>query len=344
MNRHLCVEDADAGTELDEFLCQVFPSLSKRFLRGEVRAGRVLVDGGRVQPSYRLRRDEVVSLDLDEDEARAATRTAPPFELALLHEDGRLLVVDKPPALAVEPDRWDAARPSLVGALGELGERLGQHLRIVHRLDRDTSGAVLVARTLEAERELRVAFDGGAVRKRYLALVEGEHPLADGGDERIDRPIGPDKKRGGTMRVREDGKPASTRIRVERRYRGFTLLECEPLTGRTHQLRVHLAHAGFPLAVDGLYGRRDALLLSELKPGYRAKPGRPERPLIARLTLHAWRLAFPGPDGPLEVEAPLPPDFQKTLKQLAKVRPHRSASARGGSDARPAPGRRPGVR
>jgi len=328
VNRHLCVETADAGIELDEFLCRTFPYLSKRFLRRQVRSGRVLLDGAPAQPSKRLRTDEVVSIDFDEDDLDAARRAAPPFELGVLHQDERVLVIDKPSDLPVEPDRWDSERPSLVGALGALGERQGRHLRIVHRLDKDTSGVVLVACTLEAERELRDAFDRGLVAKEYLALVEGEHPLADGEEQVVEHPIGPDRRRGGTMRVCADGKPASTRLRVAQRFRGYTLLSCEPLTGRTHQIRVHLAHEGFPLAVDPTYGRRSALLLSEIKAGYRPKPGRAERPLIDRLTLHAARVVVPpaalaGTHPAIDVSAPLPADFDKTLKQMAKVRPPR---------------------
>ena len=123
-----------------------------------------------------------------------------------------------------------------------------------------------------------------------------------------------------------EGKEAHTRVRVAQRFRGYTLLDCEPLTGRTHQLRVHLAAHGFPLVVDNLYGRRDAVLLSELKPGYRQKPGRPEQPLIKRLTLHAQALTFPRVDDPrdlITVEAPHARDFERVLKQLAKVRPPR---------------------
>jgi 23S rRNA-/tRNA-specific pseudouridylate synthase len=125
------------------------------------------------------------------------------------------------------------------------------------------------------------------------------------------------------MHVREDGKPARTTLAVEQRFRGFTLLRCRPRTGRTHQLRVHLAAEGFPLVVDPIYGRRQKLLLSEIKSGYRPKPGRVERPLIDRLTLHAARISFPAPadEGRIvTVEAPLPEDFARTLKQLAKVR------------------------
>ena len=340
---HLCVEPGQSGVELDELLCEAFPRLSKRHLRRHVREGRVLLDGAPARRSQRLRAGQVVSVEIDED----ALQDAPPVEEIppppTLYEDGHVLVVDKPALLAVEGDRWDRTRPGLIAALlgpardGEGPPASGPgsfRPRIVHRLDKGTSGAVLVARNVEAERALREAFDRGLVRKDYLALVEGEHPLGEGESEVIDRPLGPDTRRSGRVCVRASGgKPSRTRIRVEQRFRGFTLLQCEPLTGRTHQIRVHLADAGFPLVVDPLYGRRTSLLLSEIKRGYRPKPGRAERPLIARLSLHARSLRFPrvgGPelDGPsapepIRVEAPLPGDFALTLKQLAKVRPPR---------------------
>jgi len=328
VNRHLCVEAEDSGMELDEFLSRTFPHLAKGFLRHQVRAGRVLVNGSPVPPAQRLRCNEVVSVDIDPADLEELRRPVPPsVELEVLYQDEHTLAVKKPAALVVEPDRWDPAIPSLVGALEALGDRSGSRLRLVHRLDKDTSGVVVVARTVEGERALRAAFDEGRVQKEYLALVEGEHPLADGESELIDLALGPDRRRSGKMRVREDGKPSRTRIFVERRYRGFTLLRCEPLTGRTHQIRVHLASVGFPLAVDPDYGRRRAFNLSEIKSGYRPKPGRPEKPLIDRLTLHAWRIAFPriGEERETElahVEAPLPADFERVLKQMAKVRPH----------------------
>ena len=153
--------------------------------------------------------------------------------------------------------------------------------------------------------------------------LDPHHPLADGASEVIDLPIGPDDKRSGRQRVAHDGKPARTRISVEQRFRGYTWMRCCPLTGRTHQIRVHLASVGFPLAVDPSYGRHDALYLSALKAGYKAKRGQPERPLIRRLTLHSAIVRIP----PLlvdaearEVEAPLPKDLSNVLKQLGKVR------------------------
>jgi len=323
MNRHLSVEREDSGMELDEFLCRMYPHLAKGFLRRQVRAGRVLVGGATVVPSARLRADDVVSIDFEEADEAEPRPSHPRVELTVLYEDEHVLAIDKPAALPVEPDRWAPDLPNLAGVLADLGMRGSFRPRLVHRLDKDTSGVVVAARTLEAERSLRTSFDQHRVDKEYLALVEGEHPLSDGEAEEIDRPIGPDRRRSGRMRVCEEGKPAQTSVEVEQRFRGFTLLRCRPRTGRTHQLRVHLAAEGFPLVVDPLYGRRRALMLSEIKAGYRPKRGRPERPLIDRLSLHAARITFPDPADEahtVSVEAPLPEDLARTLKQLAKVR------------------------
>ena len=342
MDYHLCVDAEQTGLELDEFLCAAFPLLGKRFLRKMVRQGKILVNGQPGVPSQRMRLDEVISVSLDEEDEAVVRRPDPAPELPFLYEDGQVFVVDKPAALAVEPDRWDASLPSLIGVLtqaaavrgapgeaatSQAGEVAGTEIesyrpRLVHRLDKDTSGAVLVAKSLEAERRLREAFDGGEIRKKYLALVEGEYALEDGAEDLIDLPIGPDRKRSGVMRVHDDGKPSRTRVWVERRYRGYTLLGCEPLTGRTHQIRVHLAAAGFPLVVDPHYGRLRSLALSEIKAGYRPKRGRAEAPLIARLTLHARSIEFPSVDSgaPVCVEAPIPRDLERVLKQMAKVR------------------------
>jgi 23S rRNA pseudouridine1911/1915/1917 synthase len=328
-----------AGLELDEFLCLHFPELNKGSLRRAVREGLILLDGMRASPSQRLRADQVLLVDLDELETPLAP-VAPEAALPILFEDEDLLVVDKPAGLAVEPERWARGAASLAGALlamararsaaGDAEEASGPlalRLRAVHRLDKDTSGALVVAKHLEAERALRLAFEEDRVHKTYWALVEGELPLVDGAEEEIELALGPDEKRSGRMVVDPaGGKPARTRIAVLRRFRGFTWLACRPLSGRTHQIRVHLAARGFPLAVDPLYGRRSELFLSEVKAGYRAKRGRPERPLVARLTLHAAALEFPSPRAAartIRVEAPLAKDLAQLLKQLAKVRAFR---------------------
>jgi len=336
---HIPVPRERSGIELDEFLCLLFPLLDKGFLRHQVRDGRVLVDGVAAVPSQHLSTDQVISIDIDEASAPDPP-AAPSVALEVLHEDDEVLVIDKPAGLAVEPERWERGAACLSGALGRLAMQrssiaVGSRVqptaglrfrpRLVHRIDKDTTGVVLVAKSLSAERRLRAAFEAGTVHKAYLALVEGEHPLAEGETEMIDLAIGPDRRKSGRMQVDErGGRSARTRIGVEQRFRGFTLLRCEPLTGRTHQIRVHLAARGFPLVVDPLYGRRRSFSLSEIKRGYRPKRGRPETPLISRLTLHALELCFPGPDGSeCSVRAEPPADLRRALKQLAKVRPPR---------------------
>ncbi len=326
-----------AGLELDEFLCLHFPEFSKGFLRRAVRDGLVSIDGMRANPSQRLRPDQVLMVDLDEQEPPPAP-VAPEAEIPILFEDEDLLVVDKPAGLAVEPERWARGAATLAGALlalararssrarpeedgGAAAAPLELRLRAVHRLDKDTSGALVVAKHLESERWLRAAFEHDQVRKTYWALVEGEHPLGDGEELEIDLALGPDEKRSGRMRIDPAGKPARTRIAVLQRFRGYTWLACKPLSGRTHQIRVHLSAVGFPLAVDPVYGRRGELRLSNLKTAYKPKRGRPERALITRLTLHAAALELSSPRvGPLRVEAPLPRDLTQLLKQLARVR------------------------
>ena len=342
---HIPVPDDRIGLELDEFLCLTFPLLGKGWVRRQVRAGRVLVDGSPAHPSQRLRSFQVLSIDFDEDEAPPMPPAAPPIAVPVLFEDEDVLVVDKPAGLAVEPERWERGRACIAGALLELAleragveprdaaqptEGLGFRPRIVHRIDKDTSGVLVVAKTLEAERALREAFAGRRVAKSYLALVEGEHPLADGEEERIEMPIAPDRRRSGRMIVDDRGKEAATRVRVARRFRGYTLLECAPETGRTHQIRVHLAALGFPLAIDPLYGRRDALLLSALKRGYKPKRGAVERPLMDRLSLHARSVRFEADvlGREIAVESELPKDFARVLKQLEKVRPFRRPEGR----------------
>lgn len=334
MLHHFSIEPEQSGMELDAFLADCFPGLHRPFLRRQLREGRVSVNGTEVYRSQRLRVNMVVSVDLDEEAALELTpQEEPQPELPILHEDEHLWIFDKPPGLAVEGDRWDPAKPSLLTALvhtlGIDPDDEGRRPRILHRLDKDTSGAIAVAKTADAERALRAAFDERRVVKTYAAICDGEYPLAVGDEECIDLPLAPEAKRGGRMRVVErDGKDAQTRVAVEQRFHGFTLLRCQPITGRTHQIRVHLAHYGFPLVVDPLYGRREALKLSDFKRGYRPKPGRVERPLLPRLALHARSLALPRPgaapdDSPMVVESPLPQDLEKTLRQLAKVRPPR---------------------
>ncbi len=234
----------------------------------------------------------------------------------ILHIDAALVVVSKPAGLASVAAR-DAPR-SLRDVLREMPPlNPGEPLRLVHRLDADASGVMVLARTLAAQRSLVAQFAQRTARKTYWALVSGYVIEPEG---EIARRIS--AGRGVRMRVSDArGKPSVTRFRVLERLVGCTLLECHPLTGRTHQIRVHLASIGHPLLVDPLYGSGAGLLLSSFKPDYRPSRRHEERPLIARLTLHALALEFEHPDGgAVRFEAPLPKDFRAALNQLRRQR------------------------
>jgi 23S rRNA pseudouridine955/2504/2580 synthase/23S rRNA pseudouridine1911/1915/1917 synthase len=177
---------------------------------------------------------------------------------------------------------------------------------------------LVLAQTLHAQRVLSKQFKERQVRKRYFALVHG-HPIDNQG--LIDAPLAPHPKIANRMMVaRKKGRPSQTEWRVVERFRWIALVQCLPRTGRQHQIRVHLAHAGMPLLVDELYGQADRFYLSSVKQGYRPSAGREERPLIARLKLHAEAITFQHPlsEKTVTVEAPLPKDFRATLNQLRK--------------------------
>jgi len=244
---------------------------------------------------------------------------APPCPV--LHRAGDYLAVAKPPGVLVIRGRGPLERPVLreemeawLAACGEPGR-----LWVVHRLDADTSGVVLFARTAAAHREANAAFERGLAAKSYLAVVEGDPPSDSG---TIDLPVAPSRD-AERMRVHEErGKPSRTEWRVLERYRPpggpFALLEVRPRTGRRHQVRVHLAACRLPLAVDPVYGRRAALLLSDVEGGP-AREGEP--PLLERLSLHALRLEVPRRGRPsLAFEAPLPADLELLLAALRPCR------------------------
>lgn len=239
-----------------------------------------------------------------------------PDEIPILYCDAHLLVADKPSGLLSV--RGKADRPNLQDLLRKREElRDNPAVRGVHRLDRGASGVILFARTLDAQRSLVRQFAERRVEKIYVAIVGGY--VAD--DGQVELPILYGKK-GNTVRVgKRHGKPALTRYRILQRLPGNTVLECRPLTGRMHQIRVHLAAIGHPLTVDPLYGGAESVLLSSYKRGYRPSGRHDERPLISRLTLHASALTVEHPASGERVrfEAPLPKDMRATIAQLARL-------------------------
>ena len=250
----------------------------------------------------------------------------------VLHEDEALLAFDKPSGLLVAPDRWDKTRENLMGLVHA---RLGYGVANVHRLDADTSGVLLCARGKAALDFLSGQFQAKTVEKTYHAIVVVLAPEqamkviapvrdAAGGlpaEFTVDLALGEDERQRGRMRVFKGrgGKPSTTAFRVLESFGRFAFVECRPITGRTHQLRLHLAAAGAPVLNDRFYGAPEIqLLLSDLKRGYKGREG--EKPLVARLGLHASRLVLTHPSTREKVvlSAPLPHEFEVALKYLRK--------------------------
>jgi len=246
----------------------------------------------------------------------------------VLFEDGTVLALDKPPRLLTSPDRHDPERPSLLALLhrgiaaGAPWARARQLAYLVnaYRLEAEASGVLLLAATKPALAHLANQFGSLKPLLTYLVLVRGVPP-ADSFE--VTAPLAPDSTCPGRTRVdTRHGRKAVTGFRAVESFRGYTLLQAQPLTARRHQVRVHLRHAGFPVVGDALYGGAP-LRLSQLKPGYQAKADEPERPLLGRAALHAERLTaiHPGTGDPLTVTAPWPKDLLVAVKYLRRFAP-----------------------
>ena len=246
------------------------------------------------------------------------------WEVPVLAEYPHLLALDKPAGLLVSPDRYDRERPNLMRLLQD-GIAAGKpwatgrgitYLANAHRLDFETSGVLLLAKDRPSLVRLAEMFGNATPSKTYIALVSGSPPPT----LEIDLKLRPDREDPSRMRWAKDGKPALTRFVVLEDFGGMALVECRPETGRTHQIRVHLMAAGYPILGDPIYGGGRRLFLSQLKRDYRPKAGEEERPLTPRLALHAWKLRLPHPatGEPLAVEAPWPKDIEVALKHLRR--------------------------
>ncbi len=294
-----------AGLRLDQALARLFPEHSRSRLQGWLREGRVRVEGVSVLDVKR----KVWGGERIEVEAAAEPNSLPDaaedIALAIVHEDDEILVVDKPAGLVVHPGSGNRAG-TLLNALLHHEPRLATIPRagIVHRLDKETSGLLVVAKTLAAQTDLVRQLQARSVRRHYLALVHGKVPR--GGT--VDAPIGRHPTQRVRMAVVAAGREARTHYSPLEFFAHATLLECRLETGRTHQIRVHMASIAHPLVGDPTYGRRGA---------FDAKAS----PLLAafpRQALHAWRLALlhPGSRAELDWEAPPPADFLRLLEGL----------------------------
>jgi RluA family pseudouridine synthase len=245
------------------------------------------------------------------------------WEIPVLFEDAHLLALDKPAGLLTSPDRYDAERPNLMKLLHAgveqqkpwARERGLTYLANAHRLDFETSGIILLAKDKPALVALANLFGSEKPLKKYVALASGR-PL----DEQfaVEAKLSPHPTRIGQMRVDEKGgKRSKTEFEVLEAFSDWCLLRCRPLTGRTHQIRIHLKHAGFPIVGDELYGGKK-LWLSRLKRDFRLKEGKEERPLISRVALHAEELTLPHPmtNEPVTIRSEWPKDIRVAVKYL----------------------------
>ncbi|MCA8923935.1 MAG: RluA family pseudouridine synthase [Planctomycetes bacterium] len=302
-DRSHSIDAARAGATALQLLSDLYPRVPTSELTRALRDRAAVLNDRPCGPNQVLQAGDVLAV---EEDLLTAVEPAPLPGLAILHEEPDFLVCAKPPGVNVEASRQQWARPLWAALLHHLRDT-DLRPRLVHRLDAGTSGVLLVAKTREALRALSAEFSERRVQKDYLALVRGLPPEQEGA---IETPLESSK---GKLQ------DASTRWVLREGFRRFAWLQVTIGTGRTHQIRRHLSGVGLPLAVDADYGGGRALLLSELKPSYRPPKGRPERPLLERLSLHAWRLAFTTPRGErLSVEAPLPKDLEVCLKQLRK--------------------------
>lgn len=295
----LTVAPADAGRRLDQVVAAVPGLESRAEAQRLIAAGRVLVDG---RPGRK--RDAVAAgqrLEVRPLPQPSSTLVPEEVDFRVAWEDASLIVVDKPAGVVVHPARGHATG-TLVHGLLALDARGGEDPTrpgIVHRLDRDTSGLLVVARSERAHRRLQRMLRDRLIERRYLVLVHGEPPPAVS----IDRPIGRHPRDRTRMAVVADGRPSVTHLRTLERLGRYTLCEARLETGRTHQIRVHCEAIGHPVVGDPLYGRR------------------PQDLGLERQFLHSWRLAFPHPEDPerrVEAESPLPPDLEEALARARR--------------------------
>jgi 23S rRNA pseudouridine955/2504/2580 synthase len=306
-------QEGDDGQRLDNFLLRTLGQVPRSLVYRILRTGEVRVNGRRARPAYRLVAGDRVRLPPmqgrdrkeDADAPRAPSKSLRDFvTAAVIHEDRALIVVNKPAGVAVHGG--SGVSFGVIEALRAVHPQL-KELELVHRLDRETSGCLLVAKRRAVLRDLHAQLRERQMQKRYLALVAGRWPF---GAKTIDLPLKTNLKQGGerVVRVHSEGQHAVTTFKpIEQFGKLATLLDIDLGTGRTHQIRVHAAHAGYPVAGDEKYGDRD-------------KDAKLKAYGLSRMFLHAASLTFRRGKDPFTVTAPLPADLQAVLDELRRIK------------------------
>jgi len=321
---HIMVVAYGVGDEsVLEFLSRRLINESKVRLRRLIGAGVIRINGSAVGAGRRISAGDLVSMPAELDRSLPPVQSIP---VEVIYDGPGHLCVNKPAGMLVLPGRGGEGAEfyrSLVALLNADAPPGGPYVRphVVHRLDRQTSGVLLVAKSVDASRDLSRQFQRGEVQKTYVALLEGPLPRRE---VLLDAPLS--RQPGSLVKIAPDprhGRRAATRIIVRRRFGHFTFVAAHPLTGRQHQIRVHLAAAGYPLAVDSLYGRRDTLTGQGLNAIVGRRVAEPKAVLLARSPLHAAHIRYRDPTtGETTAQrAPVPEDIRAVLELLGRVDP-----------------------
>lgn len=295
-----CTKISNAGNRLDTFLTEILPEYSRNRIQTAIKNGEVKVNGKKEKPSYNIRENDEVELILEDEEEISIKPQDIPLDIR--YEDENILVVNKPKSMLTHPTAKERENTLVNALLNKYGyDRLSNmngSMRpgIVHRLDRNTSGLLMVAKNNKAHEFLTEQIKNKTAIRKYLAVVSGSFETDKG---TIDEPIARHKTKCEKFCVQEDGKPSITHYTVLERFKRYTLLELQLETGRTHQIRVHLAHIGHPIVNDSLYG------------GEKIKVKTTEQ------VLQAYKLSFSIMNGErIDIEIPLDNDITKVLNKL----------------------------
>jgi len=319
----LTVEDRAHGWRLDHYVSRLYPNFSRALFQKAISEGKILVNGLQAKAARRLRVNDRLTVNLPtEPDSRIQPESIP---LDILFEDDHLVIINKPAGMIVHPGKANyggTLANALQAHFDELSDMAGQHRPgIVHRLDRNTSGLLVVAKNNQVHHRLSQQFEQREVKKTYLAVVQG---IVDFDSDFIETHVRVHPKLREKMTVCEAGneaRVATTFYEVIERFADHTFVRLHPRTGRTHQLRVHMSHLGNPIVADRLYGGGNELRLSATT---QLEAGQADRILIHRQALHAFQLTFTHPDSgqTMQFEAPLAADIQDVVDVLQRQTGH----------------------